>query len=186
VKTIKVKDLMVPLEEYATVPVDASLFDAVMALEKAQEELDRTRHHYLHRAVLVMDKDRKVIGKISQMDAIKGLEPKYRDMGDPHSLSRAGFSADFLLSMLQQYSLWDQPLADLCSKATEIRVVDFMHTPTQGEYIREEASLEEAIHMLLAGRHHSLLVTRGDEIVGVLKLTDVFNEIFQRMKTCNL
>jgi len=186
VKTIKVKDLMVPLEEYATVPVDASLFDAVMALEKAQEELDRTRHHYLHRAVLVLDKEKKVIGKISQMDAIKGLEPKYRDMGDPHALSKAGFSADFLRSMLQQYSLWDQPLSDLCRKASEIRVVDFMHTPAEGEYIREESSLEEAIHLLVAGRYHSLLVTRGNDIIGILKLTDVFNEIFQRMKTCNL
>ena len=46
--------------------------------------------------------------------------------------------------------------------------------------------LEEAIHMIVIGHHHSLLVTRKDSIAGVLRLTDVFNEIFQRMKTCNL
>ena len=185
-KTIKVKDLMVPLEEYATVSEEASLFDAVMALEKAQQDLDRTRHHYLHRAILVLDKDRKVIGKIGQKDVIMALEPKYRDMGDAHSLSRAGFSASFLRSMLQQYSLWDRPLDDVCRKATTIRVTDFMHKPTEGEYIAESSSLEEAIHLLIVGNHHSLLVTRGDDIVGILKLTDIFNEIFQRMKTCNL
>lgn len=35
VKTIIVKDLMVPLEEYATVHEGATLYEAVLALEKA-------------------------------------------------------------------------------------------------------------------------------------------------------
>ena len=60
-----VRDLMVPLEEYATVPEEATLFEAVMALEQAQERLDRNRYKYLHRAVLVYDKNKKIVGKIS-------------------------------------------------------------------------------------------------------------------------
>ena len=44
---------MVPLSEYATVSEDATLFEAVSELEKAQEEFDHTR--YRHRAILVMD-----------------------------------------------------------------------------------------------------------------------------------
>jgi len=52
-KTIPIKDLMVPLEEYATVSEEATLFEAVAALEKAQERLDRDKYLYLHRAVLV-------------------------------------------------------------------------------------------------------------------------------------
>lgn len=40
----RVKELMVPLSEYATVPVGSTLFDAVLALEKAQEEFDRTKY----------------------------------------------------------------------------------------------------------------------------------------------
>jgi len=186
VKTIKIKDLMVPLEEYATVSMEDTLFDAVMALEKAQEELDRSRYHYLHRAVLVFDKKDKIVGKISQLDVLKALEPKYDEMGDPGSLSKAGFSNSFLRDMLTQYSLWDQPLAAICRKGSKIKVKDFMYTPTEGEYVDEEATLEEGLHMLVVGRHHSLLVTRKNKITGVLRLTDVFNEIFQRMKACNL
>ena len=185
-KTIKVKDLMVPLDEYATVSVEATLFDAVMALEKAQEELDRSRYHYLHRAVLVFDKKNKIVGKISQLDVLRALEPKYNDMMEPGSLSKAGFSNSFLRDMLTQYSLWDQPLADICRKGSKIKVKEFMYAPTEGEYVDEEATLEEALHMLVMGRHHSLLVTRKRKIVGVLRLTDVFNEVFQRMKTCHL
>ncbi len=185
-KTIKTKDLMVPLDEYATVPVEATLFEAVTALEKAQEELDRSRYLYLHRAVLVYDENDHIVGKISQMDVLKALEPRYREIGDPSSLSRAGFSSSFLRDMLQQYSLWDKPLADICSKGADIKVKDFMSKPSEGEYVDEEAALEEAIHMLVMGHHHSLLVTRGGSIVGILRLTDVFNEIFQRMKACQL
>jgi hypothetical protein len=38
VKTYRVKDLMVLLSEYATVPVGLTLFKAMLALERAQEE----------------------------------------------------------------------------------------------------------------------------------------------------
>jgi CBS domain-containing protein len=186
VKAIAVKDLTVPLDEYATVSQDATLYDAVMALEKAHETLDRERYHYLHRAILVYDDKKKIVGKISQLDALKALEPKYRDMGEPHALSKAGFSDSFLRDMLQQYSLWDKPLSDVCSKASQIRVKEFMYTPSEGEYVDENATLEEAVHMLVVGRHQSLLVTRDGEIVGILRLTDVFMEIFNRIKACSI
>jgi predicted transcriptional regulator len=62
-----------------------------------------------------------------------------------------------------------------------------MHTPGEGEYVNEDASLEVACHQLVLGHHQSLLVTRGDKIIGILRLTDVFNAIFQTMKTtCSL
>ena len=56
-KNFLVKDLMVPLSEYATVPEGSTLFEAVLALEKAQEEYDRTK--YRHRAVLILDKKKQ-------------------------------------------------------------------------------------------------------------------------------
>ncbi len=183
-KTIKVKDLMVPLEEYATVSEDGTLFEAVAALEEAQNKLDRTRYKYLHRAILVYDKNNKIVGKVSQHDVLSALEPKYGDLGDPGKLSRAGFSPQFLKSMLEHQPLWESPLKDKCIKAAKIKVKKFMYTPTEGEYIEDTATLEHAIHQLIMGHHHSLLVTRGKNIVGILRLTDVFAEAFRIMKAC--
>jgi CBS domain-containing protein len=182
VKTITVKDLMVPFEEYAIVSEDATLYDAVMALEKAQEEFDHTK--YRHRAILIYDKNKKIVGKLSQLDVLRALEPKYGEMGDQKSLSRFGFSPKFLKSMLEQYSLWDEPLSDICKKASRLIVKDFMYAPTEGEYVEESASLNEAIHQLVMGHHQSLLVTRGEGIVGILRLTDVFSAIFHTIKAC--
>jgi len=50
VKNYLVKDLMVPLSEYAAVPMGSTLFEAVLALEKAQEEFDHIK--YKHRGVI--------------------------------------------------------------------------------------------------------------------------------------
>ena len=80
---LKVKDLMVPLDEYGTVSQDDCLYEAVLALEKAQEDLDRERYMYLHRAILVFDDTRKIVGKVSQLDILRALEPKYQEMGTP-------------------------------------------------------------------------------------------------------
>jgi len=184
VKTIAVKDLMVPLSEYVTVSEEATLYDAVLALEKAQEVFDPQKHR--HRAVLAFDKNNKVVGKLGQLDILRTLEPKYAEMGDLGPLSRAGFSPQFLKSMIEKFALWDKPLTDICSKAARLKVKDIMYTPTEGEYVEESASLGAAVHQLVMGHHQSLLVTRGKEIVGILRLVDVFKEICEAMKTCEL
>ena len=183
-KSMKVKDLMVPLDEYATVSEEATLYEAVLALEEAQEKFDSLP--YRHRAILVYNKKKRIVGKISQLDVIKALEPKYAEMGDIKSLSRFGLSRRFITSIMEQNYLWEKPLEDICKQAGTIKVKNFMYTPGEGEYLNEEASLEKACHQLVMGHHQSLLITRGDEIVGVLRLTDVFHAIFQAMKKCGL
>lgn len=181
---ITVMDLMVPLDEYAGVSEDGTLYDAVMALEKAQEKLDREKYQYLHRAVLVYDQNRKVVGKISQLDVLRALEPKYRDMGDMRSLSRAGFSPQFLRDMMDWFSLCKGSLTEMCGVGRGAKIKDLMYTPTEGEYVNADAALCEAIHQFVMGHHQSLLVTRDGEIVGILRLTDVFKTVFQIMRSC--
>ena len=172
-----VKDIMVPLSDYPTVPMEATLREAVEALEKAQKKLDPTR--YRHRAVLVYDDNKKIIGKISQLDVLKALEPKYDQMKDSRSLARFGFSKEFMKSLFEQFNLLDKPLDDIGKKAGKLKVKEIMYTPSDGEFVAETATLNEAIHQLVLGHHQSLLVTRGEEIVGILRQTDVFKEVFE-------
>lgn len=177
-----VKDLMVPLDEYATVSEDATLFEAVTALEKAQSEFDHNR--YRHRAVLILNKAGKVVGKVSQLDILRALEPKYGEMGNQIPLTRFGYSPEFMSSLLEKFSLWAMPIHDICKKSMGLKVTTFMYVPSKGEYVAERASLTEAIHLLVMGHHQSLLVTRGKKIVGILRLTDVFKKITRIVKDC--
>jgi CBS domain-containing protein len=183
-QTIKVKDMMVRIEEYATVSEDANLYQAVLALEDAQKRFAQDR--YKHRAVLVYDKSKNVVGKLSQLDVIMGLETGYKKIGDLRGVEHSGFSSELIRSMIQRYSLWQQPLDDICRRAPHIKIKDIMYTPTEGEYVDEEATLDQAIHQLVIGRHQSLLVTKDSKIVGILRLTDVFVEICEVIKTCQL
>jgi CBS domain-containing protein len=183
-ETMTVKDLMVPLDAYATVSEDATLHEAVLALEAAQKSVGPGREK--HCAVLVRDRQGKVIGKLSRWAILRGIEPRYKHIGDLKETSRFGFSTDFIKSMLTNYGLFRTALEDLCKKAAEMNVRELMLTLTEGEYIEETASVNQAIHQLVMGHLASLLVTRGAEIVGILRLSDVFNEICERVKTCKL
>jgi CBS domain-containing protein len=183
-----VKDLMVPLSGYATVHEEASLGQAVRELKKVQEKFLKDKSQYKHRAILIKDKNGKIVGKLSHLDVVRALEPKYLEFDHQQSLTRFGFSQRYLKTILKEFNLWDKALDDICEKAARLIVKDFMYTPTAGEFVREDASIEEAIHQLVMGRHQSLLVTekgsRGKKIVGVLRLTDVFTEISKRICAC--
>jgi CBS domain-containing protein len=179
-KTVQVKDVMVALEDYATVSEDATLYEAVLALEKAQEQYEKS--HYPHRSILVYDSKNKIVGKISQLDILMALEPNYRIV-DLEKLSRFGYSLEYMQAFAKT-ALWDKPLRDICRKAATYIVKDFMHTPKQGEYIKEDSNLDEAIHQLLIGRHNSLLVTRNDDIVGILRQSDVYTLVCENIKAC--
>jgi len=183
-KTISVKDLVIPLSEYATIRMGTSLLEAVEALEAAQGEFDATR--YRHRAILVLDETGHVIGKIGQLDALRALEPKYCEMVEGQAISRFGFSADFIKSMCDQYQLFDKPMDDLCKKAGTLKAEDCMDELSENEFIGIEATLDMAIHQLVMGHHQSLLVKEGGSIVGILRLTDVFVAVFHAMKECSI
>ncbi|MGQ9669782.1 MAG: CBS domain-containing protein [Desulfosoma sp.] len=179
-----VKDLMVPIEEYATVSEEATLYEAVLALEEAQKRTGCREHK--HRAVLVRNAGGHVVGKVSQLDVLRALEPKFKKLGNVGLLGRFGLGPDVVRIITKELSLLENPLEDLCKKAARIRVKDMMHSPSEGEFVEETASLNEAIRQLVLGPHQSLLVTRGQAIVGVLRLTDVYVEISQRIKACEL
>ena len=181
-KKYRIDDLMVPLSEYATVTVGATLHEAILALEKAQVDFDQTK--YRHRAVLVLDTSGKVVGKISQHAALRALEPQYLKMAANSSAAHYGFSVPFLKDLQEQYSLLDGAMENICQKAAKMKVESFMTKLTEGEFIDLGASLDQAIHLLVMGHHQSLLVKKEGTVVGVLRLTDVFASVFHILKTC--
>jgi len=183
-KTITVKQLMVPLEEYATVSQDTSLFEAVHALEKAQKAFDPAKHK--HRAILVLDENRQVVGKLDMFDILMALEPKYAELGAKGALTREGYNPDLIKSMLQDHFLWSGTLEHVCGRGAHVKVRDIMAVPDQCNYIQETDTLDEAIHQLVVCRFQSLLVSRKDRVVGILRLSDVFTRICEKISTCSV
>ena len=177
-KSKSVKEIMVSLSDYTTVSADATLQDAVLALKQSQ-----TGSHH-HHNVLVIDADRRVIGKISPMDLVKGLEDGYEKMGQMESVTRFGWDPGLIKTIMERGRLWERPLRDLCRKSSDIKAKDIMNAPAQGEYVNADTTMDEAIHQMVMTRHHSLLVTESDRIVGVLRLADVIEMVGREMAAC--
>jgi hypothetical protein len=181
-KTIKVKELMVPLKDYATVHQEATLREAILALEEAQLTLDPSRHK--HRAILVLDESGKVVSKIVMKDILVALEPNYGKVEGVEVLERSGYSPDLIRSMLEDNVLWSEPLQFVCERATKLKVGNFIQAPSEGEYIDANATLSEATHQFVVYPYQSLLVKSGAEVVGILRLSDVFTKICDTIKGC--
>jgi len=173
-KEILVKDLMIPVDEYAVVSVDATLYDSFVALEKAQKSLPQGRQK--HRAVLVVDKNYKFVGKLGHMAFLKALEPKYDEIGDMKGITGAGLSKQFLSSMMDNFGLWDFNIEDIRRRVRKIKTVDVMHPLV--EHICENCTVSEAIHKVIMWDTLSILVTDDNEdVVGVLRQSDLFDEV---------
>ena len=180
-KTKRVKDLMVPLNEYPTIRENGTLFDAVIALEKAQNELREGFHP--HRAVLVVDHTGNVIGKIGQLVFLKALEPGYNSLGDLQLLSKSGLSTELIEVMKDNFNFWNDSLENICLRAKNILVRDVMHPFS--ESVEENATLIEAMHAIIMGQTLSLLVRKGQKITGILRLSDLFSEITSTIMKLN-
>lgn len=177
------KDMMIPLSEYATVPVEATLHDAVAALEEAQAKHNGPG---LHRSVLVLDDQRDVVGIIDQWEVLWALEPRYQELGDFKNTTRFGLYPEFVHGLMKTFDLLREPLDDLCRKASGIKVKDVMSDPHKSEFIEAGATINQAIHQMVLGHHLSLLVRKAGKVVGVLRLCDVFGEVGSRIKACGL
>jgi CBS domain-containing protein len=180
----RVKEMMIPLAEYATVTENVNLLETVMALDRAQAGFGQTG--YRHRAILVLDQNGHIAGKVSQHDILIALELNYKKIeeNEKGALSRFGLSTMFLKYTMDEYNLWDKPLDHLCKKAIQRNVKEFMYTPTEEEFIDENETMDNAVHKLIIGKHHSLLVTQRGKIAGVLRLSDVFEKITSLLKEC--
>jgi CBS domain-containing protein len=113
---------------------------------------------------------------------LMALEPNYGKMEGTGVLERSGYSPDLIRSMLENNALWTEPLQFFHERAAKLKVGDLIHPPSEDEYIDENATLGEAIHQMIVSSYLSLLVTSDGEVLGILRLSDVFAKICDVIK----
>jgi hypothetical protein len=175
-----VKHYMVPIEKFPLIPETATFSGAVIALEQAQEEYLAGKRE--QRILLVHDKDNKIVGKLSPMDVVRGLEPDYDKLVDTTTHAFISNYEYMIKTERERASLWSKPLDDLCFKAKDIQIKDFMKAPHANQVVRIGDTLNEAFHRFVLGRHDSLFVTDGQRLVGMIRFSDVYREIVRRLK----
>ena len=179
-----IKDIMTPLSEYNTISVEASLNEAAMALDDAQRRYEKNSKE--HRMLLIADTDGRIVGKLSQLEIMRAMEPKQKPIEHVESLSRFGVSSKYLKPMLDLCGFWGKPLIELCRESVHLKVKRLVENMTEGERIDVNATLPQAIHQLAIEHNQSLLVTDQGVIVGILRQTDLFKVVVETLSVCEI
>jgi CBS domain-containing protein len=94
-------------------------------------------------------------------------------------LERAGVGDDLRESSMRMLDFLTGDLVDICERARSVKVRDFYTSATVS--IQEDAPLSDAIAMFLSHQTLSLLVRRREETVGILRLSDLFDELSRQI-----
>ncbi len=179
-----VKDLMVPISDYATISEGATLLEAVFALENAKADFT-TRADCPHWVVLILNSDNKVIGKLSQIDVLSALETKNEGMKNIDQLSKFGFSSKYITKHKEGVYLkslsYDNLYAD--PEIMSMKVEEFMKKIAANDFVDENTSFATAAHHMASRNRLSMLVTHSDDVVGILRLSDLFTAVIDTIKT---
>ncbi len=173
----RARDIMVPLDEYPIVDASATVLDAVIRLDEARRRSASDRAPFL--AVLVTDTQGAIVGKLGQLALLRALEPRSLVVEDRDTLDKAGVSDEVMETALGHYRALQRELSELCPGAAALPVSSVMAPFT--EHIDIDAAIGEVIRKMQAWRTLSLLVTDNDRPIGLVRLTDLCDEVMQQM-----
>ncbi|MDY0221918.1 MAG: hypothetical protein RBR67_12340 [Desulfobacterium sp.] len=179
---MKISELMRPIDDFPHISSENSFMEGVTALENVDKEfkLGNTPE----RILLVHDVKGKIIGKLSPMDIVLGLEPKDDEIDHLKSNQYYHMIRTSLQSMNEPLRLWQRPLGELCQKADSIKIHNFIKMPTHEQMVMIDDNLDIAFHLFVVQRHGSLFVKDGQNIVGLILFSDVYKKIREIMKNC--
>ena len=169
---------MVPLDKYPIVDSSATVLDAVIRLGESRRGSDSGRQPY--QAVLIADKNGKIVGKIGQLALLRALEPQSHIAGDRDTLERAGVGDALMGTALDHFRSLQLGLPEMCHAAAALPVRIVMH-PFK-EHIDVDAPICEVIHQMGVWQTLSVLVTKNDCPVGLVRLSDLCDVVMKQMQ----
>lgn len=177
----KVRDLMRPIADFPIISGSVTFVEAMEALERVQEDFRTGKAP--ENILLVHDRMGRIIGRLSPMDIVQGLEPNYFQIDESDSMPYGHLVHDALENMRKQYRLWQKPLQELCEGARSRPVESFVSMPDPEQMVDIDDRTNVAFDLFVTLRHGSLFVTDQDRIVGLIRFSDIYAWIKQIMKS---
>ena len=156
----KVKDLMIPLEDYPHIPYWFSLRQAMAIVREAAIKFEGS---FEPRAVLVFDEKYQLMGILTLRDIIKGLEPNFLK---ETSLVKMDPSLTVLLGDLLGPQM----------KEHSQRPVSEVMSPIQAT-VDGNAPIAKALYLMIKENVGLMPVIQDSKVTGMIRLSDLFNEV---------
>lgn len=153
----RVKDIMIPIEDYSSVSVNNTVKEAIAVLKKSFCNLDTGECHG-HSSVLVFDDSNKLVGMLTFRALLLAIEPRYLKFEGGPALFKEGF------------------FSERAKEEAEKKVKDIIE-PMEFITVGADDTLLKAIHLMLKHKLGSLPVVRDGMVVGMARINEVFNEM---------
>ena len=161
-----VKDIMIPLKDYAVVSQDATIKEALKIMKESSERLSPEK--FRHLGILVKDEEGNIVGKLTHADILRGFVPDYKDIGGSRLSPVMRAEMGEIISHIS-----DKTFLGRCKGQKDKKVRDFMTTVALSVDVNK--GLGHALHIMQTSGHRGLLVTgEGKKPVGMLRLTDIY------------
>lgn len=164
-----VRDIMISIDDYPTLRQDATLYDALNVLDQAR--VKSTENEEPFKAVLVKDINGRIIGKAGLLSLIMAMNSC---LINKNIKSKYNVSNEEIDAVRDQMDFWKDNLRELSFDAETIMIKDIMQ-PVEN-CIDINAKVDDAINKLSIYNTISILVIDGTKIVGIIRLSDIFNE----------
>jgi CBS domain-containing protein len=180
---IKVKDIMIPIEEYEKVDAEAHLCDALSILKKNYEKAKTCAPGQFHKTLFVTDASKKIVGKLSMYDLVRGLVPEpSKEFDIPQRetyvrVSRFWEIEEKAAELTERFGWLTRSFVDLVKQEAHKKVRDIMDRVHP--ILKEEDTLNQAVYLMFKESVRQPLVVRNDHVVGVINLMRVFSELLE-------
>ena len=159
--TKRVKELMIPLEDYPHIPYWFTLRQAMAIVREANIKFEGS---FEPRAVLVFDEKYQLMGILTLRDIIKGLEPRFMH-------ETALVKSDPNLALLMG-DLFGPGLKEASQKPVS-EVMSPIKVTVQGERPHCQGRLPDD-----QGKRRGMMpVIQDSKVAGMIRLSDLFKEI---------
>ena len=158
----KVKDLMIPLEDYPHIPYWFTLRQAIAIVREAAVKFEGA---FEPRAVLVFDEKYQLMGILTLRDIIKGLEPKFLQ---ETSLVKIDPNLTVLMGDLLGPNM----------RTASQRPVSEVMSPIQAT-VDSSAPIVKALYLMIQKNVGLMPVIQKSKVAGMIRLSDLFNEVAQ-------
>jgi CBS domain-containing protein len=168
----KIRDLMIPIKDYAVTSADGTLQDAILEMRRIYCEVETGKCTEAgHRTSLVMSPDGKLDGIIDFQCILRALIPEITGkLSD--KLAALGLSIAFAEADAHDLDEARAGFKERVLKNARTKVGDIM-LKLRGQ-LDADADMMEALKLMHRNRVTVLPVFEGDEIVGVLRDSDLF------------
>jgi CBS domain-containing protein len=156
----KVKDLMIPLEDYPHIPYWFTLRQAMAIVREAAIKFEGI---FEPRAVLVFDEKYQLMGILTLRDIIKGLEPRFLK---ETTLVKMDPSLTLLLGDLFGPNMKQESQKPVSEVMSPIKVT-----------VNADDPIVKALFLMIKENVGMMPVLQDNKVAGIVRLSDLFTEI---------